>query len=167
MSSLDRDEFYIINLCDRVLGIAALRQHRFPFLSGDPGPSGRCAPLRVDAFYAALRLVVEYRERQHSEPVPFWDRKPTLSGCSRGEQRTRYDGRRRLVLPQHDIRLVELDYSMFDCRGRKRLRRVAADEDVIRLQLAEYVTRARGTGTAQQSFRVHGNPRPRPTDTAS
>ena len=167
MSRLDRDEHYIIDICDHVLGVTALRQHRFPFLTGDPGPSGRRYPLPLDAYYEHLQLVVEYRERQHSEAVPFWDRKPTASGCSRGEQRRRYDERRRIVLPQHGIALVELDYTMFECGGRKRLRRVAADEDVIRSQLAEYVSRASGTGTAQSPFRVHGNPRTRPTDTAS
>ena len=40
------------------------------------------------------------------------------------------------MLPQHGIRLVELDYKMFECGGRKRLRRVAADEHVVRSQLA-------------------------------
>jgi hypothetical protein len=65
------------------------------------------------------------------------DRRQTVSGCSRGEQRRRYDERRRIILPQHGIRLVELDYSMFECRGRKRLRRVAADEMVVMSRLAE------------------------------
>ena len=92
----------------------------------------RCVPLPIDGYYETLRLAVEYRERQHSEPVSFWDRKPTLSGCTRGEQRRRYDGRRRLVLPQHGIRLVELNYSMFGHDGRKRLLRDrVADELVI------------------------------------
>lgn len=125
----DRDEHYMIDLCDHVLGVSASRQHRLSFLLGDPGPSGRCARLPIDAYYEPLRLAVEYRERQHSEPVTFMDRRHTVSGCTRGEQRRRYDERRRIVLPQHGIRLVELDYSMFTHDGRKRLRQDrAADE---------------------------------------
>lgn len=61
-----RDEAYIVDLCDELLGCRAQRQHRFPFLCGD---SGRCLP--VDAFYAGLNLVIEYRERQHSKPCRF------------------------------------------------------------------------------------------------
>ena len=115
-----------------MLGIESSRQHRLPFLLGDPGRNGVCRRLPVDAFYELLALAVEYRERQHSEPVAFMDRRQTVSGCTRGEQRRRYDERRRLVLPLHGIRLVELDYSMFAHDGRKRLRRDrAADEAVI------------------------------------
>lgn len=47
----DRDESYVIGLCDEILGSRALRQHRFPFLVGDSG-----VPLPVDAFYPALSL---------------------------------------------------------------------------------------------------------------
>jgi hypothetical protein len=135
-SRSDRDEHYVIDLCDDVLGIRASRQHRFKFLVGDPGPSGACRPLPIDAYYEPLRLAVEYRERQHSEAVRFWDRKPTLSGCSRGEQRRLYDERRRIELPHHGIRLVELDYGMFKHDTRKRLRRDRTDDvAVIRSKL--------------------------------
>ena len=131
-----RDEHYVIDLCDHVLGMQGSRQHRFDFLLGDPAPSGARRPLPIDAYYHALRLAVEYRERQHSEPVQFWDRKLTVSGCARGEQRRRYDERRRVVLPQHGIRLLELDYSMFQHDGRKRLRRDwMADLAVIKSRL--------------------------------
>jgi hypothetical protein len=168
MTARDRDEHYVLDICDRVLGIPASRQRRLPFLVGDPGPSGRRVSLPIDAYYESLRLAVEYRERQHTEPVGFWDRKPTVSGCSRGEQRRRYDERRRIVLPLHGITLVELDYSMFAHDSRKRLRRdLEADEEVISLRLGVYISSANGTGTAQPTFRHHGNPRTRPADAAS
>ena len=54
-----RDEYYVIDLCDAVLGIASSRQHRFPFLTGDPGRDGSCRRLPVDAFYEPLALAVE------------------------------------------------------------------------------------------------------------
>ena len=63
-----RDEEYILSLCDALLGRKPLRQHRFSFLLGD---SGRRLP--VDAFYSDLKLVIEYRERQHTEAVALFD----------------------------------------------------------------------------------------------
>ena len=50
----DSDEFYVINLCDEVLGANASRQHTFDFLRGD-GTPGRWLP--VDAYYPELNLV--------------------------------------------------------------------------------------------------------------
>jgi hypothetical protein len=78
------DESYVIDLCDEVLGEAALRQHRFDYLRGDARPGGQGVRLPVDAYYPALELVVEYRERQHTESIPFMDRRMTVSGVDRG-----------------------------------------------------------------------------------
>jgi hypothetical protein len=127
-----RDEAYILGLCDELLSCSGQRQHRFPFLCGD---SGRCLP--VDAFYPGLNLVIEYRERQHSEAVTFFDRRMTVSGVPRGEQRAIYDQRRREVLLAQGIRLIELSVTEFPHDGRKRLRRVRAEDlKVLRQRLA-------------------------------
>jgi hypothetical protein len=117
------DEKYVIDLCDEVLGKKALRQHRFDFLRGDSRTAKPGRRLPVDAFYCELSLVVEYRERQHGEPVAIMDRRDTVSGCKRGEQRRIYDDRRRTELKSHGVRLLELDYSMFGHNSRKRLLR--------------------------------------------
>ena len=136
----NRDEDYVINLCDLVLKSKAKRNYRFDFLRGDPGKNGRCVRLPVDAYYGELKLVIEYRERQHTEAVPIMDKRRTCSGCSRGEQRRLYDQRRRDVLPKHDIRLVELGYELFEHDNMKRLRRNAlADEAVIQALLADFL----------------------------
>lgn len=119
-SRKDSDEFYVIDLCDKILGQQALRQHTFDFLRGDGNP-GRKLP--VDAYYPALNLVIEYRERQHTESVAFFNRKETVSGVSRDEQRRIYDQRRRDVLPKHGIRLIEISYSDLNHDSRKRLTR--------------------------------------------
>ncbi|MCZ2156834.1 MAG: hypothetical protein LC114_23550, partial [Bryobacterales bacterium] len=95
------DEAYVIDLCDEILGQSALRQYRFPFLLGDGGKA-----LPVDAYYPRLNLVVEYRERQHTESVKFFDRRMTVSGVHRSEQRQLYDQRRRDILPKHGITLI-------------------------------------------------------------
>lgn len=111
-----RDEVYVIDLCDEILGRKAKRQQRFPFLLGDSGTS-----LPVDAYYEDLNLVVEYCERQHTEAVPFFDRRLTVSGVGRGEQRRIYDERRREILPKYGIRLISIAYSDFMYDSRKRI----------------------------------------------
>lgn len=131
----DRDESYVIDLCDEILGTKASRQHTFDFLRGDGIPGRR---LPVDAFYPELNLVVEYRERQHFEPVAFYDKDKeiTISGISRGEQRRIYDQRRRDILPDHGIRLVEISYADLKHNSRKRLvRERKYDLDVIQRML--------------------------------
>lgn len=122
-----RDEAYVIDLCDAVLGRHARRQHRFSFLLGDAGTS-----LPVDAFYPDLNLVVEYHERQHTEAVPLFDRRMTVSGVDRGTQRARYAALRRQVLPQHGITLVVIAYTDLAHDNARRLRRDAVyDGQVI------------------------------------
>ena len=104
----DSDESYVIDLCDEVLGERARRQHRFDWLLGDPGSAGARATLPVDAYYPDHRLVAEYRERQHDEPVAHFDKPDvlTVSGVHRGEQRHIYDRRRDELIPSHGLRLV-------------------------------------------------------------
>src|SRR5688572_6639687 len=113
-----RDEAYVLDLCDLVLSRKAFRQHRFRFLVGDQGH-----PLPVDAYYPELALVIEYRERQHSAPHSFFDRRSTVSGVTRGEQRALYDERRRTILPQNGIQLVELNVADFPNAHLRKLKR--------------------------------------------
>lgn len=128
----DSDEYYVIGLCNEVLGLTAQQQYKFPFLLGDNGRS-----LPVDAYYESLHLVIEYYEKQHTESVKFFDRKMTVSGVSRGEQRKIYDERRRTELPKHGIKLVVIDYSNFG-DSEKLIRNHAHDIEVVR-QILEQV----------------------------
>lgn len=132
-----RDEVYVLNLCDAVLHSPSERQHRFAFLVGDTGRK-----LPVDAYYPRLGLVIEYHERQHSEAVPFFNRRLTVSGVPRGLQRAIYDQRRRDVLPQHGIQLVELSFEEFARKGRRLKRCEVEDIEVIRLKLEHYIRQA-------------------------
>ena len=126
-----KDEHYILDIVDEVCGVKGSRQHRFDFLRGDTG-----SRLPVDAFYPDRVLAVEYHERQHTESVPHMDKRMTVSGVTRGEQRRKYDQRRREVLSAHGIRLVMLDYSLFACNGRKRLTRADRAADMAEIQKA-------------------------------
>ena len=134
------DEAWIIDLCDAVLSMTALRQHRFPFLVGDAGRSGRGALLPVDAYYPELALAVEFHEPQHSRPVGLFDKRSTVSGISRGEQRRRYDDLRRAVLPANGLDLVILDFSEFEHTPAGRLMRTQRDRAVIAQRLAQSAT---------------------------
>jgi very-short-patch-repair endonuclease len=138
-----RDEHYVLDLCDEFLGLKASRQHCFSFLSGDPNLRGYRKPLPVDGFYPDLKLVVEYHERQHRERVSFFDNKATVSGMSRGEQRRRYDERRRDLLPKHGYALVVLEVDEFAHNMAKRLLRNSQDKDIVGRRLREFGRQAR------------------------
>jgi hypothetical protein len=125
------DEVYVIGLCDAVLKRQAKCGHRFDFLRGDAGHR-----LPVGAYYQDLQLVIEYRERQASETVVAIDKRLRVSGLPRPEAASRYDQRRREVLPKHGIKLIEMDYKDFPCNSRMRLSRVPQDIDVVRGILA-------------------------------
>lgn len=132
------DQDYVIDLCDEVLGERARREHRFEWLLGDSGKNDKARALPVDAYYPQHGLVVEYRERQHVQPVPHFDKPQvmTVSGVHRGEQRRIYDLRRESEIPKHRLRLVIIPFDALDVDARGRLRRNrAADIAVIRALL--------------------------------
>jgi hypothetical protein len=137
-----KDEHYVLDLCDKALGLVAKRQHKFDFLIGDPNSKGIAAKLPVDSFYEELKLVVEYREKQHTESVSFFDKpnRLTVSGVDRGVQRKIYDERRRTVLPKHKILLIEISYSDFEYDNQKRIiRRPDTDIEIIKRKLDRFL----------------------------
>ncbi|MFJ4790066.1 hypothetical protein [Streptomyces sp. NPDC088794] len=144
----ESDEAYAIGLCNEVLGETARAQHKFDWLLGDPGAGGRQVRLPVDAYWEGHQLVVEYREVQHDQPVPHFDKpdRLTVSGVHRGEQRALYDARRDTEIPAHGLRLVVIRPADLDADGRGRLRRNrAADSAVLRRILARDSDEARVT----------------------
>jgi hypothetical protein len=133
------DEHYVIDLCDEILGERALRQHHFVWLLGEPARDGGARQLPVDGYYEVRRLVVEYRERQHDEAVPFFDRRQTVSGVGRGEQRRLYDERREREIPKHGLRLLVVRPQDLDADARLRLRRSRErDREALRALLAPF-----------------------------
>ena len=137
------DEYYIIDLCDEILGQKASRQKTFKFLVGDLHKDGVSrTKLPVDAYYEALNLVVEFHEKQHTEEVGHFDKidRLTVSGVSRGEQRKIYDQRRKSVLKNKDIDLLEVDYFLFEVDDHKKLlRNKDNDIQVLTKLLAKYI----------------------------
>lgn len=129
------DEAYVLALCDEALDEVGQRQHRFEWLRGDPGRTGRRAKLPVDGYWPRANVVVEYREMQHDRPVPHFDKpdRLTVSGVHRGLQRAVYDARREELIPVNGIRLVIITPADLDSTPRGRLRR-NQEQDLLRIR---------------------------------
>ena len=93
--------------------------------SATRGASGRRVRLPVDGYWHNANVVVEYRERQHDQPLAHFDKpdRLTVSGVHRGLQRALYDARRDELIPAHGIRLVVITPADLDATPRGRLRR--------------------------------------------
>ncbi|TXH27565.1 MAG: hypothetical protein E6R06_03565 [Mycobacterium sp.] len=139
MARSDSAEHYVLDLCDEALGVPGVRQARFDWLRGDPSPKRpRGTKLPVDGYWSNLGLVVEFQEEQHSEAVPFFDRRQTVSGVGRGEQRRVYDERKRRLIPEHGLRLVVIEKSAFTLKSRRIDRDRARDLQVVRRHLGGF-----------------------------
>lgn len=134
----ESDEHYVIDLCDEFLGTRGVRQATFNWLRGDSSPTRPMgAKLPVDCYWPDLDLVLEFQEEQHSRPSPFFDRRETVSGVSRGEQRRLYDERKRILIPGHGLRLVVIEKSAFVLKAKRILRDHVRDAHVVRECLRE------------------------------
>lgn len=127
----DSDEAWVLDLCDAILGEQSRRQHSFDWLRGDRSlKTGRRRRLPVDAYYPKSRIVVEYCERQHFEPVAHFDKPGQLAatGMPRREQRSRYDALRERVIPEHGLQLLVVTPKDLDSKPNGRLRRHATED---------------------------------------
>ncbi|AZS37544.1 hypothetical protein CVS47_02181 [Microbacterium lemovicicum] len=132
----ESDEHYVLDLCDEVLGIPGNRQARFDWLLGDASPTtGRAARLPVDGYWPNLNLAVEFQEKQHTEAVPLFDRRATVSGVTRGEQRRLYDQRKAELIPANGLRLVVIHKSAFPTRRDRIVRQHDHDIATVREHL--------------------------------
>lgn len=104
------DERYVLDLVAKAIQSRCSFQHRFDGLLGDPSKTGRRAKLPVEGYFPSHNLIVEYRERQHFEHVPIMDRRMTISGIPRGEQRHLYDRRREQWTIEHGYKLLIISY---------------------------------------------------------
>lgn len=137
-----KNERYILSLCDEVLGEQSLREHTFDWLLGDVSTkTGLQRRLPVDAYWPMLNLVVEFHEKQHTEPVTHFDKpdRITVSGVHRGIQRRLYDDRRRELIPKHGLDLVIIVISDFAVKGGSIVQDYDADLLVVAAKLSGYV----------------------------
>lgn len=105
------DEFYLVNLCDELLKQKASRKHTFDTLLGRLHKKGKSrTKLPLDAYYENLKLVIE-----------FFEKKDTEESAEREAQRKFYDQRKKDALEKKEIRLIEINYALFDCNEEDRL----------------------------------------------
>jgi len=104
---------------------------------GDASPTTRRAKkLPVDAYWPDLKIAVEFQEKQHTQPVAIFDRRETVSGVPRGDQRRLYDLRKSEQLPLHGITLITIHKHEFVTKGDKIVRGSARDIQIIRTRLS-------------------------------
>lgn len=131
------DEYYVLDICDEVIGETGSRQYKFPYLIGSTG-----RPLPVDIFYENKKLVIEYREKQHYIDVSFFDKpkKMTASGVPRNIQRKMYDKKRETILPSKGIDIVVIPYFDLDSKKNGKLKRnYEYDKMAIMKLLEKYI----------------------------
>ena len=119
---------YVTNLLEDLLGPAEIEK-RFDWARGDSrDPSRRGVPLPFDAVWEGRKLIVEIDERQHGEPVGFFDKPDvmTVSGVHRGEQRRLYDERKVRLALGRGYTVVRIPVSVLSMDGRG----LAYDRDV-------------------------------------
>jgi len=136
----ESDEFYVVDLSDELLGVPASRQHKFEWLRGDWSEKKQSfSYLPVDGYWKSLDLVIEYAERQHSEPVKVFDQRDTVSGVPRGQQRRIYDQRRVDLVPANGLRLVVIPATAFLLTRKRIARDHKRDIEVVRGILTDFI----------------------------
>lgn len=134
-----RDELYVLDLCDRILGFG-VRQKTFEWLKGDPSlATGKSKKLPLDGYWEKYNLAIEFQEKQHFKPVPFWDQKKTASGMTRGEQRKIYDQRKVEKTVAQRIRLLHIRQDAFPMAKGRIDRDPERDLDIARRLLHDFL----------------------------
>src|SRR5690606_9299223 len=111
----------------------------FKFLLGDFHRDGVTrTPLPVDAYYANLNMVIEILEKEDDTSPE--ENENTISGVKRSEQRKKYTQRKRDVLEEKEIHLMEMDYDEFECDSENKLtRNKEADLKILKEILQGYI----------------------------
>jgi very-short-patch-repair endonuclease len=134
-------QMYVTGLLTELLG-SAEKEKRFDWCRGDSRDQtrhGRTLPF--DAVWEARKLIVEIDERQHSEPVAFFDKRMTVSGVPRGEQRRRYDERKARLAREHGYTMVRISAAALSSHGRKLAMDRGVDLPAIRTLLKAHRVR--------------------------
>jgi hypothetical protein len=129
----------LVGLCNEILKEKAVHQYSFNFLLGDLHKDGkRRTRLPLDAFYFGLNMAIEFYEKGDEDSD---DAKViTVSNVKRSEQRKIYAQRKRDVLKEKGIGLIEMDYDEFECdKENKLVRNKEADIKLLREILKDFV----------------------------
>lgn len=124
------DEFYLVNLCDELLKEKASRKHTFDTLVGRLHKKGKTrTKLPLDAYYENLKLVIEFFKKNDSKDTD-----------ERTAQRKFYDQRKKAVIEKKKIKVVDVNYALFECDEHDKLvRNKEKDCTVLKAVLKEFI----------------------------
>ena len=127
----DSDEKYVLDLFEELIGEKYYWQMKFETLLGDPGKRGRRRKLPVDGYFSNANLIVEYREKQHFQSVEIMDKRMTISGVPRGEQRKIYDFRKEKWASDNNVKFIIIKYNELAYQKNGKLKRDKNFDKVI------------------------------------
>jgi hypothetical protein len=138
---INSDEKYVIDLISDILGEDYEWQKRFDTLLGDIGKNGHRTKLPVDAYFPKSNLIIEYREKQHFEPVNIMDSRMTVSGVNRKEQRKIYDLRKDAWAEVNNINFLVITCKDLAHKKSLKLLRSADDDRTIIAKIIQGLVR--------------------------
>lgn len=129
------DEYYLVNLCDEILGKEASRKHTFESIVGNLHKRGKGrTKLPVDAYYEDLKLVIEFRQVRESQEELSEQEKARL------EQIAYYDDLKKKGVLKKELRLISIQHTQFDLNDSGVLiRDKEKDLSVVKNILKEYL----------------------------
>ncbi|MDN3666600.1 hypothetical protein ACFFU1_13855 [Algibacter miyuki] len=129
------DEFYLVNLCDELLEQKSSRKHTFDTLVGNLHKRGKGrTKLPLDAYYEDLKLVMEFVKTIEEADVEDEKEQARLL------QIKRYNQLKKKAILKKGLRLMEINYSIFECDDSGKLvRNTEADILVLKEKLKDFL----------------------------
>ncbi len=137
------DEKYLVDIINSLLGKKGTEKQTFDYLLGDLHQDGETrTELPVDLYFWELKLAIEFvnHPKTREQLIPQKQKKMTVSGVTRAEQRVKYFDRKKKVLTKKGIDFVEIPLAGFTCNEELKLVRNAEDDErVLRGILGHYL----------------------------
>lgn len=130
------DEYYLVSLCDELLGERASRKHTFDTLVGNLHKRGKGrTKLPLDAYYKDLKLVLEFYEKPKDEASLDEVAK------ARMEQIVYYNDLKKKAILKKELALIIIKYDSFNCDEDGRLiRDKKKDVALLKSMLKDFLT---------------------------
>jgi hypothetical protein len=137
------DEKYLVDMINSLLGKKGSEKQTFDYLLGDLHQDGETrTELPVDLYFWELKLAIEFvnHPKTREQLIPQKQKKMTVSGVTRAEQRVKYFDRKKKVLTKKGMDFVEIPLAGFECDEQLKLfRNPENDERVLRGILGHYL----------------------------
>lgn len=129
------DEYYLVALCDNLLGQQASRKHTFDSLVGNLHKRGKGrTKLPVDAYYEDLKLVVEFYKT--TEDLANLDEEEQ----ARISQIKYYDDLKKKAVLKKELSFVTINYTSFKTdQNHKLIRDTTSDKQILTKALAAFI----------------------------